>query len=202
MVVLKTYPVVLSPDPELPNGLFDPKWKRPEVASRVARLAYVRLVHEGGLGGSALVGADQLPRHKRINSDTRTFSLAQVLDVTEYGTRFRGGSYGELHIRQSFGGVRHASNYHAQAASFGVDARGGFFVRADVGRFGGQVGDEAALSVTFQAGEEVIGAAFWVGTLDSAENVAASSSGTDAALAAAFDRLTEAVIRFSVAAKT
>lgn len=193
MARLRTYKVDLTHDPALPVSLFDPKWNDPEVAARVALEAYKRLP----LDSAELppLAREGLPEQKRTASDTRVFPLEHVQEI--HGLRLKGGSYGELHKKYSYGGRRPTVNFHAQSVCFGLDSEGRYFLRARVGRFDGAWGNDAVLSVTFYAGDEEIGGSHWAGALDPPHDIDVEVIGLDAALKDRFDEVTSARVAFT-----
>ena len=192
---MRTYPVKLGASDGMPTSLFDPRWRDPAVAARVAFTLYCRHDFAGADAPLAPVPAPQ----KAELTDARTFPLVHVHDAGHDGaaTRFKGGSYGELHRRYSFGGKRPTVNFHAQAVCFGVDDAGRFYLRSKVGRFDGGWGNDAALVVKLHAGDELLGAIAWQGALDPPQDVHVQIVGVDARLAARFDDVTHAHVAFT-----
>lgn len=189
---MRSYPVNLNPDPDLPRGLFDPRWQDPAIASRVAFTVYRRLSFDEA---PLRLVVDGLPEQKAMVTDARVFPL---VDVHEHdGAKFKGGSFGELHRRYSFGGRRPTVNFHAQAVCFGVDDKGRFYLRSKVGRFDGGWGNDAALVVKLHAGDELVGAVYWAGELDPPKDVHVHLLGKDPVVAARFAELTEARVAFT-----
>src|SRR5689334_21027367 len=127
----------------MPTSLFDPRWKEPEVASRVAFVLYCR--NELALATEPLTQAPPASRPDLV--DQRSFHFAHVHDVDKsLGARkFKGGSFGELHRHYAFG--KYTVNFHAQAVAFGFDDFGRYFLDATVGRFDGPWGNDASLVV-------------------------------------------------------
>lgn len=192
MATLRSYPINLVPDPELPRGLFDPRWEDPRITAKVALEHYKRRTARGPFPAAAL--APVLPRYPRAKCDARSFALTHVVELG--GARVKGSGFGELHRRYTFGGGRPPVNFHAQALCFGADDRGRWFLRANVGRFDGPWGNEAALVVAFFAKDAPLGGVVWTRTLDPAGDVDVELVGVDAALAGAFDALDRADVTF------
>lgn len=191
---LKTYDVDLNPPEGMPTGVWDPAWDKPEVATQVALQAYGRVRHLP-FDGCTLLDAGELPDNPPKNTEHRTFTLDQVLDVPEGGHRFKGGSFGEIFKRYSFGPMP-AANFHAQAVFFGVDSTGRFFVDALVGLVGGTLENEAALVVRFVGEDGEVGGVAWEGPVKSETNFHLQILGTDPRLEAGFDQLTEIKVSF------
>ena len=189
---MRAFPVNLNPDPDLPRGPFDPRWQDPHVASKVAFTVWTRLSFKDG---QATLVLDELPEQRAMFTESRRFPLDVV--HAHDGKRFKGGSYGELHRRYSFGGKRPTVNFHAQALCFGVDDAGRFYLRSKVGRFDGGWGNDAALVVKLHAGDELLGAIVWLGALDPPKDVHVQIVGKDATLAARFDDVTHAHVAFT-----
>ncbi|HEY4222980.1 MAG TPA: hypothetical protein VGO62_16600 [Myxococcota bacterium] len=191
---MKSYPVNLGQSGKdgLPAGLFDPRWKDPAVAARVAFTVYCRVPFHDDKSPRPLTrdfrsGAAAL-------TDARTFPLVHE-HVLDDGTRVKCGSYGELHRRYSFG--THTANFHAQTVVFAADSRGRFLLSAVVGRFDGPWGNDATLSATFSAGAQPIGAVVWTRAMDPAGDHRVVVTGVDAALATAFPALDRAALAFT-----
>ena len=187
---VRTYPVNLGGGKSgMPTSLFDPAWQDPAVAARVAFMIYCRVPWPApaALERAPVDAAAAL-------TDERRFPLVHV-HTLEDGTRFKGGSYGELHRRYAFG--NQTANFHAQAVAFGVDDKGRFVLTAVVGRFDGPWGNDATLSATFLAGKDVVGSAVWRKQMDPAGDHRVIVAGQDAAIAAAFDRIDGARVCFT-----
>ena len=122
--MIKTHPVNLNRDPQLPTGIHDPRWKEPAVATRVALTTFQRLMMNPALFPAAVMlpAGDVNPGFKG-NVDKRAFTFQPAQDIPLKKLRFKGGSYGEIHHRYSFGGRLPAVNFHAQAVIFGLDRR-------------------------------------------------------------------------------
>ena len=195
---VKSYPVHLGVADGMPRGLFDPQWQDPAVAARVAFMIYCRVPFHS-LGDAAL--DDRAVDAPHGLSDARSFRLDHTHTLDD-GTRFKGGSYGELHRRYAYG--THTANFHAQAVSFGADSLGRFTLTAVVGRFDGPWGNQGTLAVSFFAKasssssspEVLVGTASWVKALDPTGDHRVVVVGADPRLAHAFDRLTRADVAF------
>jgi hypothetical protein len=191
---VRTYDVNLNPAPGTPTGVWDPVWADPRVAAELALQAYGRVRHLP-FDGCSLLPAAELPKLARKHTEQRSFKLDRVFDLPALGVRFRGGSYGEIFRRYSFG-PRPAANFHAQAVFFGADSQGRFVVDARVGLVGGSIKDEAALSVAFVGAQGVIGGVAWQGQVHSEHDEHLQILGSDLALLAGFDGLTEVRVEF------
>jgi len=191
--VIKTHPVNLNRDPQLPTGIHDPRWKEPAVATRVALTTFQRLMMNPALFPAAVMlpAGDVNPGFKG-NVDKRAFTFQPAQDIPLKKLRFKGGSYGEIHHRYSFGGRLPAVNFHAQAVIFGLDSSGRFFLSATVGRMDGGWGNSAALVV--KMGEA--GAIQWTHEMDPPQDHPVLVTGQDAALSAAFDGVNDAHVAF------
>jgi hypothetical protein len=150
--VLRTFPVPLSNDPELPSGFWDPKWSDPVVASRVAHAWYRRACFDGRAFPIAPLTKGSLgPAIAKSKVDESRFVLPPALE--EDG--FRGGSYGQLYRRVSLGASHGAVEIHAHGACFGIAREGRYFLAATAGWRGTAAEVEIAISVAFElAGEE------------------------------------------------
>src|ERR1041385_1576464 len=113
----------------MPTSLFDPKWKEPAIAARVAYTIYCRIPRDMFTSSPS----SPPPSVEIAHTDARSFALVHRIEA-ENGD-FKGGWSGELHRRSAVG--PHTVNFPAQAVAFGVDAAGRFFLSAVVGRFDG-----------------------------------------------------------------
>ncbi|MEW5848653.1 MAG: hypothetical protein AB2A00_07550 [Myxococcota bacterium] len=195
---MKTYPVNLNRDPNLPTGIHDPKWRNPAVASVVAFNAYQRTMmeHRGEFPEKPLVTSDALKDARTGTVEKRSFMTAQVHTVQGWNLHFKGGSYGEIHRRYAFGGRLPAVNFHAQNVFFGVDSDGRYFLRAVVGRMDGGWGNKAALSATFLTDKGDLGGVLWQHEMDPPQDYPFVLVGKDARLAAEFNNLREILVVF------
>lgn len=196
--MIKTVPVNLSRDPSLPTGIHDPKWKDAAVAARVAFNTYQRLLLDPALFPSTttlLPDAKAAPDFKG-GVDKRTFAFLAPEPIPSRNLRFRGGSYGEIHRRYSFGGRLPAVNFHAQAVIFGADSDGRFFLQATVGRMDGGWGNKASLVVKLTGSGGDVGNIAWTHEMDPPMDHHVVVTGRDPALAAAFDGLGNALTTF------
>ncbi|HEY3448041.1 MAG TPA: hypothetical protein VGK67_16915 [Myxococcales bacterium] len=195
---LKTLTPNLKRDPGLPSGVWDPMWERPEVAHRVAVDAYLALrVGDDALwGGDGLLAAEALPDYPKKNTEERTFALGEVRTFEESPTRFRGGSYGEIFRRYTYGQTKPSVNFHAQAATFGLDSEGRYFLKGVVGRVDGIWGNKAALCCRFLAGAELVGGVFFEAELDPPQDVPFRLTGVSPRLRERFDAITAAQVLF------
>jgi len=192
---IKTLETKLTRDPTLPAGVWDPTWNDPEIAARIAADAFEQtLFGSEPIGEGQLVAAESLPKYPKKNTEERNFGLAKTRVVE--GTDFKGGSYGEIFHRYTYGGTKPAVNFHAQAVIFGADAKGRYLLRARVGRVDGGWGCAAALKIEFVAGGRVLGGLFWEGELDPPKDVEISFKGTDAVLKDSFGALDEVRVQF------
>jgi hypothetical protein len=187
----RLYAVQLTPNPELPVSLFDPKWQQPEIAQKVAFKMWDEL-SKSVPGG--LIDEEDLPEQRRFLSERRAFTFVRA----EGATRFA-GSYGELHRHYSLGGARPSSNFHAQAVSFGVDEDGHFVLAARVGCWDGPMENTAVLSVRFFAGETCIGAVCWSGDLVPRQDINVGIVGQSDRLKAAYADIDGAEVVFTAA---
>ncbi|MFH1807699.1 MAG: hypothetical protein ABIJ09_03060 [Pseudomonadota bacterium] len=190
----RTYDVNVNPPPGTPTGVWDPAWNDAVVASELALQAYGRVRHLP-FDGCTLLPASEMPRLAKKHTEQRSFKLDRVVDLPAVGVRFRGGSYGEIFRRYSFG-PRPAANFHAQAVFFGADSEGRFFVDARVGLVGGSIKDEAALAIAFVGTAGVLGGVAWHGQVQSEHDNHLLILGRDETLRAAFDQLTEVQVEF------
>lgn len=203
----RTYAVKLGAGGDgMPTSLFDPRWRDPAVAARVAFVLYCRssASSAGGAGGAGdEAGAnhallDDVADMRPELTDARDFRLTHVFDIEDspHGARrFKGGSFGELHRHYAFG--KYTVNFHAQAVSFGVDDVGRWFLASTVGRFDGPWGNDALLSVRWRAGRDVVGASVWHRSLDPVGDVRVRLVGQDARLARRFDEIDVAEVAFT-----
>lgn len=188
------FPIDLNPPAGTPTGVWDPIWDRPEVAASLALSTYRRLRHLP-FDGCTLLPEASLPELAHKHTVARTFAVARATPVEEFGVRFRGGSFGEIFKRYSFGPMP-AANFHAQAVYFGADSDGRFLVEATVGLVGGTLDNEAALVVRFTAASGVVGGVAWEGPVKSEHNTHLQILGTDPTLAQAFDELDRVEVQF------
>lgn len=205
----RTYAVKLGAGSDgMPTSLFDPRWRDPAVAARVAFVLYCR--SGADLEGAAHKLLDDVPALPPELTDARDFRLAHVYEVASAldapdvpdalrkrsgARRFKGGSYGELHRHYAFG--KYTVNFHAQAVSFGFDDAGAWFLASTVGRFDGPWGNDAVLSVRWRAGRDVVGASVWHRALDPVGDLRVRLSGQDARLAQRFDEIDLAEVAFT-----
>lgn len=192
---MRTYPVKLGASDGMPTSLFDPRWKEPRVAARVAFTLYCR--NDFARAHAPLVRDVEAQRAEL--TDARTFALAHVHDVERDAKKFKGGSYGELHRHYALGGSSAGGslNFHAQAVSFGVDDAGRYCLNANVGRFDGPWGNDALLTVTFFAGATAIGAVRWHASLDPVGNKRVCVVGRDDVIAQQFAHIDRADVAFT-----
>jgi hypothetical protein len=158
----RAYPTNLMPDPSFPRDLFDPRWRIPEVAAAVGRRAALHVLARGER--VELVEPTALPAWPDARTDQRRLRLAPPRETA--GHALRAGAINELHRRHAFGGQAPTVNFHAQAVCFGLDGNGAAFLRATVGRFGGELGNEAGLSVCFEGRDGPLAALLWTGEMD------------------------------------
>jgi len=201
MNALKTFELTeLKSDPTLPNGIWDPMWEKPEVATRVAMLAYKQLRLEAvDFGEAPLIDAADLQEHPKKRIETRTFALGTVHTFEGSATKLRAGSYGEVFKRYTFGaGSGKASvNFHIQGLVFGVDSEGRWLVKGTVGRVDGGWGTKAGFVLQFVTKNgKTIGGVQCECELDPPKDVPVQFLGRDARLAADFDSLKEATLTF------
>jgi hypothetical protein len=169
------------------------------VAARVAFTLYCR----NDFAHASAPLARELDAQRADLTDARSFALAHVhrIDVSEANgaTRFKGGSYGELHRHYALGGssAGGALNFHAQAVSFGVDDAGRYCLNANVGRFDGPWGNDALLTVTFFAAGAALGAVRWHASLDPVGDKRVCVVGRDAVIAERFDAIDRADVAFT-----
>ncbi|MBI4819322.1 MAG: hypothetical protein HY791_23825 [Deltaproteobacteria bacterium] len=195
MATVRSYPVNLLPDPKLfPRDLFDPRWKDPAVQARVAFEAYRRLRTSGvSFDGEALISA--LPPRTETSLDRRTFEVTPRAAPKDRDARFVGGAVNELHRRIAFAGGRPTVNIHAQVVTFGADSEGRWFLRANLGRVGGEDGNEAALGISFSSNDRGVGAFEVTRSVDPGDDQAVFVVGTSSELAKGFDSLTRIEVR-------
>jgi hypothetical protein len=194
---LKTFTPTFKRDPGLPSGVWDPAWQRPEVASRVAADAYLTLRYaQDDFGPDALQDGAALPQLSDRYTEERRFALGEAKTFDDSPTRLRGGSYGEIFKRYTYGGTRPAVNFHAQAVSFGVDSQGRYFLKGILGRVDGAWGNRAALICRFLAGERCVGGLSFQCELDPPQDVPFLLSGTSPRLAREFDAIDCAQLTF------
>jgi hypothetical protein len=194
---LKTYDIKLYPDPSMPDGVWDPKWNEPEVAIRVAINTYKSLrFQELNFELSSLTPVEDLPLDdfdQRL-AERRNFILPDPIALEDLGNQFRGGSFGELFKRYSFGIA--TIYFHAQAVNFGFDNEGRFMFHARVGRINGTWGKKAALSVSFNTPEGSIGSIGWAGELDPPRDIDVIIVGQDPQISAKFEAITDVDVAF------
>jgi hypothetical protein len=193
---VRTYPVKLGANDGMPTSLFDPRWREPEVAARVAFTLYCR----NDFANARAPLARELEAQRADLTETRTFALAHVHSIERDGAkRFKGGSYGELHRHYALGGSNAggALNFHAQAVSFGVDDAGRYCLNANVGRFDGPWGNDALLTVTFFARGAALGAVRWHASLDPVGDKRVCVVGRDAVIAEQFEAIDRADVAFT-----
>lgn len=198
---MRTYPVKLGASDGMPTSLFDPRWKEPDVAARVAFTLYCR----NDFSHASAPLQRELDAQRADLTDARTFALVHVHDIGDSqrigggARRFKGGSYGELHRHYALGGSTAGGslNFHAQAVSFGVDDGGRYCLNANVGRFDGPWGNDALLTVTFFAGPSAIGAVRWHASLDPVGDKRVCVVGKDAVIAERFDAIDRADVAFT-----
>lgn len=194
---IKSFTPNLKRDPGMPNGVWDPVWQKPDVAHRVAVEGYLALrMAQEDWGPDGLLAAAALPAFAPRNTEERTFALSEVRAFEDSATRFKGGSYGEIFRRYTYGGTKPAVNFHAQAATFGVDSDGRYFLKAVVGRVDGGWGNKAALCCRWLAGGALLGGLVFEAELDPPQDVPFTLTGRSAALAARFDALDAAQLLF------
>jgi len=194
---LTTFAPNLKRDPTLPSGLWDPLWQKPEVATRVALETYLHLrCTFPDFGPDALVPAADLPTFPPRNTEERTFALGDVKTFEDSSTCFRGGSYGEIYRRYTYGQTKPAVNFHAQAVVFGVDSEGRYFLKGSLGRVDGGWGNRASLCLRFVAAGAPVGGVLFEAELDPPQDVPFSLAGSSPALAAAFPKLEAARLSF------
>lgn len=191
---LRSYPVNLLPDPKLfPRHLFDARWKDPAVAARVSLETYRRLLTRG-LGFDAVSLGPEPSAHPEASTDRRAFALSPSTAPTERGVRYVGSAVNELHRRIAFAGGRPAVNIHAQVVTFGADESGRWYVRATLGRAGGEEGNEAAFGLSFSTPSGSIGAAEVYVELDPGDDREVLLHGTSTAVSGAFGALVRAEV--------
>jgi len=200
--LLKTFPVpqhVPGNDPTLPTGVWDPLWKKAEVAQRIAGDVYRDL-------GLAMLDfpvlevtpVEKLPTLPPENTDVRTFDLSAAAKVPDSSIRLRGSSCGEIFREYPAGPNKPKQYFHAQAVVFGVDSEGRYFLRAVVGRLAGNdMGNKATLELRFldKAGK-VLGGKIWRGQLDLQPETQVLIAGKSEVLRAGFDKLHSASVSF------
>lgn len=191
---VRTYELDLNPPEGTPTGVWDPSWENPETASQLSLIIYRKIRHLP-FGGCTLLDATDLPTLTPKNTESRSFHLKTVHDVAELNVRYRGGSYGEIFKRYSFGPMP-AANFHAQAVFFGVDSEGRFFVDAAVGLVAGTLENTASLVIQFIGEDGVVGGVAWEGPVSSEANTQLQILGTDERLKAQFDSLKEVQVQF------
>ena len=198
MTPVKSYPVKLAAQGGMPTSLFDPRWKEPAIAARVAFTLYCRSDLSNARAPLVAVPPATATSGRRSDlTDARSFALVHVQDVEPaFGARrFKGGSFGELHRHYALGNG--ALNFHAQAVCFGIDDAGRFFLHATVGRFDGPWGNDAVLSASFFAGVEPIGAIVWNEALDPVGDKRASETGRDPRVHSRFDAIDRCELSFT-----
>jgi hypothetical protein len=194
---VRSYPVNLLPDPRLfPRDLFDPRWKDPRIAANVARQTYVRLTGDPAAFEAPPAGREALTGFSAKTTESRTFTFIPPLDVPERGTRLKAGAYNELHRRYAFGNKKPTLNFHAQVVCFGADSAGRIFLRATVGRFGGEDGNEVGLELALFASDQSAGGLRWTAAMDPAQDVEVVLLARSDDLARVFDRLSGARVSF------
>lgn len=198
MARVRSYPVNLVPDLELPRGLFDPRWAEPRIAAKVALEVYKRaLFSHAPFDAGPLLPARDLPRFPRSKTQSRSFALEAPLGVgAGPGPRFRGGAINELHHRYTFGGGQPPVNFHAQVITFGVDESGRYMLRATLGRYDGRWGNDAALTLALEADGTALGGVVCAREMDPAGDQEISVLGADPALARAFFELDRITVSF------
>ena len=158
-------------DAGMPTGIWDPIWEKPEVASKIAAKIYADLRHEGAKFTEELVPDSKLPELPERKVEERTFKFLAPTKFETTSTKVKGGSYGEIYRKVTFGNMKPAVNFHAQAATFGLDSTGRFFLRGEVGRVGGDWQNRAWLVLRFLGPKgKVIGGISWHGELDPPAN--------------------------------
>jgi hypothetical protein len=194
---IKTYTPSFKRDPSLPSGVWDPMWQQPEVATRVAVDAYVQLRQSReDFGPDALVEPAALPSLSLRYTEERRFELSEVKGFEGSQTKFRGGSYGEIYRRYTFGGTKPAVNFHAQAVIFGVDGEGRYFLKGALGRVDGDWGNRAALYCRFMAKGECVGGVSFDCALDPQHDEPFLVTGTSKKLAKCFASIEAAQLSF------
>jgi hypothetical protein len=182
-------------DPTMPSGVWDPSWNDPEVARRVARDAWLKVLYgPEPIGQGQLIAAESLPKYPKKNTEERTFELGAPAEVD--GLKFLGGSFGEIFRRYTYGGAKPAVNFHTQGLVFGADEKGRYFVRAQVGRVDGAWDCAAGLVVRFHAGDKALGGIVWEGELNPPKDVEVVFQGQDQELAKAFAELDRVTVSF------
>jgi hypothetical protein len=194
---IRTHPVSLRPDPTLPTGVWDPLWEKPEVAARIASNTFLHLFYKGAkFDSDTLIADNKLPEFTKKNTEHRTFPLTQVLTLAQPSVQFRGGSYGEIYRRYTYGGPKPAVNFHAQQVSFGVDSEGRYFLSAVVGRVDGMWGNKVTLAARFVGTNGSFGALLWEGEVDPPKDYPVELFGKSERMANAFSQLKEVAISF------
>ena len=195
---IKTFTPSFKRDPSLPSGVWDPMWQQPEVAARVAVDAYLALRYaQKDFGPDALLEPAAMSALSARFTEERSFGLGEVKLFEGSTTRFRGGSYGEIYRRYTYGGTRAAVNFHAQAVTFGVDSEGRYFLKGVLGRVDGDWGNRAALTCRFLArGGQCVGGVSFSCALDPAHDEPFLVTGQSPRLAQGFDALESAQLSF------
>jgi hypothetical protein len=192
---IKTYDVDFKVDPSLPTSVWDPKWKKPEIATRVALHTYKQLRWQGEDFAEGPLPQGDLAEIQEKNTEFLEFSLEESHPLDEFELAVKGGGFGEIFRRYAFGAMS-AVYFHAQAVCFGVDSQGRYFLQAQVGRLGGTWGKSAALIVRFLAGEQEIGALSWQDDLDPPKDVQLKFTGQDEKLRDSFEQLSRVSVAF------
>lgn len=186
-------------DPLSPTGVWDPNWKKPEVARFVATYAYRDLRNQlGDFEALELIAAAKLPNLAGERTDERQFPLTETSQLPEFKEQFRGGSFGEIFRQYTSAPPQVPQYFHAQGVMFGVDSDGRFFLRAIVGRLNGNdLGNKAMLQLAFlDKAKAPIGGIAWSGQLDLQPEQRVLIAGKSATLAAAFRKIDSARVSF------
>ena len=181
----------------MPDGFWDPKWKDPHVATLLARNAYRSLrFKEEDFPNDPLAHYENLDlsEYDERSVESQTFALTEIVEVEDFGTTFKGGSYGEVFKRYSFG--ISTIFFHAQGLCFGIDNEGRFFLQGQVGRINGTWGKKAAIGIYFKTKDGLLGCFGWEAQLDPPQDIQMYIVGKDDKVRDNFHKIIEVEVAF------
>lgn len=185
-------------DPNLPTGVWDPKWQKADVAKRIAQNVFTDLGFQlPEFPKLDLVDAAKLPKLAADRTEARLFAVTEA-PIEGTSNKLKGGSYGELFREYDFGKEIGKQYFHAQGVVFGVESTGRYFLRSVVGRLGGMDnGNKAVLVMQFlDQADQAIGGVVWHGQLDFEPEKQVLVAGRSDQLKAAFAKLAKIRISF------